>query len=61
MIEVDNKRKLAFTRHDPIGVCGQMYVGTLCLCLTPIDTAQHPLELSNQYVVSPFAHRTRVS
>ncbi|KAG6891280.1 hypothetical protein C0992_009472 [Termitomyces sp. T32_za158] len=23
-IEVDNKTKLAFTRHDPIGVCGQM-------------------------------------
>ncbi|KAI9574578.1 aldehyde dehydrogenase domain-containing protein [Boletus coccyginus] len=23
-IEVDNKRKLAFTRHDPIGVCGQI-------------------------------------
>jgi hypothetical protein len=23
-IEVDNKIKLAFTRHDPIGVCGQM-------------------------------------
>ena len=25
-IEVDNKAKLALTRHDPIGVCGQMYV-----------------------------------
>jgi len=23
-IEVDNKTKLAFTRHDPIGVCGQI-------------------------------------
>ncbi|KAF5321985.1 hypothetical protein D9619_000461 [Psilocybe cf. subviscida] len=23
-IEVDNKAKLAFTRHDPIGVCGQI-------------------------------------
>ncbi|PPQ92358.1 hypothetical protein CVT25_008707 [Psilocybe cyanescens] len=23
-LEVDNKAKLAFTRHDPIGVCGQM-------------------------------------
>ncbi|KAH0840028.1 aldehyde dehydrogenase domain-containing protein [Lanmaoa asiatica] len=23
-IEVDNKSKLAFTRHDPIGVCGQI-------------------------------------
>ncbi|KAG8218741.1 aldehyde dehydrogenase domain-containing protein [Butyriboletus roseoflavus] len=23
-IEVDNKKKLAFTRHDPIGVCGQI-------------------------------------
>jgi aldehyde dehydrogenase (NAD+) len=27
-IEVDNKTKLAFTRHDPIGVCGQMSVPT---------------------------------
>jgi len=24
-VEVDNTKKLAFTRHDPIGVCGQMY------------------------------------
>jgi len=23
-LEVDNKTKLAFTRHDPIGVCGQI-------------------------------------
>jgi len=23
-VEVDNKAKLAFTRHDPIGVCGQI-------------------------------------
>lgn len=27
-IEVDNRTKLAFTRHDPIGVCGQM-----CVCI----------------------------
>jgi len=24
-LEVNNKAKLAFTRLDPIGVCGQMY------------------------------------
>lgn len=24
-LEVDNSIKVAFTRHEPIGVCGQMY------------------------------------
>lgn len=49
-IEVDNKTKLAFTRHDPIGVCGQMYV---LLTFAPLSSQylQYSMELPDQYVV----------
>jgi hypothetical protein len=51
-IEVDNRAKLAFTRHDPIGVCGQMSVRRMSQIKFANMTSQNPLELSHQHVVS---------
>lgn len=66
-IEVDNKTKVAFTRHDPIGVCGQMWVSALeppppraVLSADPrLLAQQHPMELPYQHVVRPRRCRRR--
>lgn len=67
-IEVDNKTKWAYTRQDPIGVCGQMYVllrvsifalvigltNVVASFLTPI--LQYSVELPYRDVVRVFSY-----
>ncbi len=45
-LEVDNKTKLAFTRHDPIGVCGQMWVHHSRLVKSNYSSVFHGIILS---------------